>query len=215
MVLFIQAVQMGIVRNGNKAMEAAVGAFRKNGGVLRTSQALKLGIHPRTLYQLRDANRFAQISRGVYRLADLPEVTNPDLVAVATRVPEAIICLVSALSFHEITTEVPHEVYIALPPGSNKPRIDYPPLRDFRFSKETISVGVESHRIDSVTVKIFDPEKTVADCFKFRNKIGLDVALEALKLCRARRGFQLPKLLRYAKICRVERVMRPYLEALT
>ena len=91
-------------------METAVEAFRKNGGVLRTSRALRLGIHPRTLYQLRDANRIAQISRGVYRLADLPEVTNPDLVAVATRVPEAIICLVSALSFHEITTEVPHEV---------------------------------------------------------------------------------------------------------
>jgi predicted transcriptional regulator of viral defense system len=206
---------MRIVKNGNKAMETAVEAFRKNGGVLRTSQAIRLGIHPRTLYQMRDANRIAQISRGVYRLADLPEVTNPDLVAVATRVPEAIICLVSALAFHEITTEVPHEVYIALPPGINKPRIDYPPLRDFRFSKETLSVGVEKQRVDSVTVKVFDPEKTVADCFKFRNKIGLDVALEALKLCRARRGFQLSKLIRYAKICRVERVMRPYLEALS
>ena len=206
---------MRIVRNGTKAMETAVDAFRKNRGVLRTSQALKLGIHPRTLYQLRDANHIAQISRGVYRLADLPEVTNPDLVAVATRVPEAVICLVSALAFHEITTEVPHEVYIALPPGNNKPRIDYPPLRDFRFSKETLSVGVEKHQIDSVTVKVFDSEKTVADCFKFRNKIGLDVALEALKLCRARRGFQLSKLLRYAKLCRVERVMRPYLEALS
>ena len=201
--------------NGNKVMETAVEAFRKNGGVLRTSQAIKLGIHPRTLYQMRDANRIAQISRGVYRLADLPEITNPDLVAVATRVPEAIICLVSALAFHEITTEVPHEVYIALPSGINKPKIDYPPLRDFRFSKETLSVGVERHRVDSVTVNVFDPEKTVADCFKFRNKIGLDVALEALKLCRARRGFQLGKLVRYAKLCRVERVMRPYLEALS
>ena len=195
--------------------QQALRAFRKNGGVLRTSDAIKLGIHPRTLYELRDTDRLTQISRGVYRLADLPETTNPDFVMVATRIPESVVCLISALAFHELTTEIPHEVYIALAPGVRQPRLSYPPLRVFRFSDKTLSAGIEKHVIDGVTVKIFDPEKTVADCFKFRYKIGIDVAIEALKLCRARKGFQFSKLLRYARLCRVERIIRPYLEALS
>ena len=116
--------------------------------------------------------------------------------------------------FHEVTTEIPHEVSIALPRAVKKPRLDYPPLRVFRFSGEALTEGIEEHMIDGVTVKIHGPEKSVVDCFKFRNKIGLDVALEALKLCRERRGSTPRKLLHYARICRVERVMRPYLEAL-
>ena len=207
--------KMDFVNNVDPISDQAMRAFRKNGGVLRTSQAIKLGIHPRTLYDLRDTHRVTQISRGVYRLSDLPETTNPDFVLVATRIPESVVCLVSALAFHELTTEIPHEVYIALPPGVRQPRLSYPPLRVFRFSDKTLSAGIEKHVIDGVRVSVYDPEKTVADCFKFRHKIGLDVALEALKLCRARKGFQLSKLLRYARLCRVERIMRPYLEALS
>ena len=175
---------------------------------------MSLGIHPRTLYKLYRTNRLIQISRGLYRLADLPEFANLDLVTTATKIPDAIICLISALAFHEITTEVPHEVYLALPRGSDKPRLDYPPLRVFRFSDATISAGVETHTMDGVKVHIFEPEKTVADCFKFRHKIGLDVAIEALKLYLARKDSQPSKLLHYARLCRVERVMRPYIEAL-
>lgn len=193
----------------------ALKLFRKNGGVLRTSQAIKLGIHPRTFYDLRDKNLIEQISRGVYRLKDLPAITNPDLVLVATRIPESVICLISALAFHEITTEIPHEVYIALPPARKRPRVTYPPVRVFLFSNITLSAGVELHVIDGVQVRVFDPEKTVADCFKFRHKIGLDVAIEALKRCRARRGFRLDKLIEYSRLCRVSRIMRPYLEALS
>lgn len=188
--------------------------FRKHGGMLRTSQALGLGIHPRTLYEMYRANRLIQISRGLYRLADLPQVANLDLVIVTAKIPEAVICLISALAFHEITTEIPHEVYVALPRGSEKPRMGYPPLRVFRFSDATISAGVKMHILDGVKVHIFGPEKTVVDCFKFRHKIGLDVAIEALKLCLARKGSQPSKLLHYARLCRVERIMRPYLEAL-
>jgi len=195
--------------------EIALKLFREHCGVLRTSQAIKLGIHSRTLYELRDTNRIEQISRGVYRLADLPEITNPDLMLVATRVPESIICLVSALAFHEITTEIPHEVYIALPRDTKRPRLSYPPTRVFRFSKRTFSTGVETHKVDGLLVRVFDPEKTVADCFKFRHKIGLDVAVEALKLCRARKRFRLDKLIEYSRVCRVSRIIRPYLEALS
>ncbi len=198
-------------QNGLKSAESL---FRKHGGMLRASEAIALGIHPRTLYRLRDENRLVTVSRGLYRLADLPELSDPDLVSVATRIPQAVICLISALAFHEITTEIPHEVSIALPRTVNRPRLDYPPLRVFWFSGESLTEGIEEHKIDGVKVRIYGPEKTVADCFKFRNRIGLDVAIEALKLCRERRGSTPRKLLHYARICRVERVMRPYLEAL-
>jgi len=187
--------------------------FRRSGGILRTSEALALGIHPRTLYRLRDSGRVVRVSRGVFRLADLPELAEPDLVVVASRVPQAIVCLVSALSFHGITTEIPHEVYIALPRRVKRPRLDYPPLRTFWFSGRALAEGIETHEIDGVRVKIYGPEKTVADCFKFRHKVGLSVAIEALRLCRERKKSSPRTLLHYARICRVERIMLPYLEA--
>jgi predicted transcriptional regulator of viral defense system len=202
------------MENQRNGLETAETLFRKHGGMLRASEALALGIHARTLYRLRDENRLVTVSRGLYRLADLPELSDPDLVSVATRIPQAVICLISALAFHEITTEIPHEVSIALPRTVKRPRLDYPPLRVFWVSGEALTEGIEEHKIDGVKVRIYGPEKTVADCFKFRNRIGLDVAIEALKLCRERRGSTPRKLLHYARICRVERIMRPYLEAL-
>jgi predicted transcriptional regulator of viral defense system len=202
---------MGNQQDGIKNAEAL---FRKHGGMLRTSEATALGIHPRTLYRLRDENRLVTVSRGLYRLADLPELSDPDLVSVAARIPQAVICLISALAIHEITTEIPHEVSIALPRTVKRPRLDHPPLRIFWFSGDALTEGIEEHKIDGVKVRVYGPEKTVADCFKFRNKIGLDVAIEALKLCRERKGSTPRKLFHYARICRVERVMRPYLEAL-
>ena len=189
-------------------------AFRRRGGMLRTSQALKLGIHPRTLYKMRDSNRIVQLGRGLYRLADATESEHLDLISVAMRVPDGVICLISALAFHEITTEVPHEVYLAIRHGKERPRLDYPPLRIFRFSDETISAGVEKHKMEGVTLRVFSPAKTVADCFKFRHKIGVDVAVEALRMCLARGKAKPVQILHYARLCRVERVIRPYLEAL-
>lgn len=193
----------------------AKAVFRHHRGVLRTSQALRLGIHPRTLYRLRDSGRLVAVTRGVYRLADLPEPSHPDLLVVARRVPQAVICLISALSFHGLTTQVPHEIQIALPRRTRYPRLDHPPLRVFLMTGAAYTGGIETHSIEGIPLRIYGPAKTVVDCFKFRNKIGIDVAVEALRLARERKHVTPRALLQYARLCRVERVMRPYLEALT
>ncbi len=187
--------------------------FRSCGGLLRMSEAIERGITRYMLYSLRDRGVIEQVSRGVYRLVELPPISNPDLVMVGLRFPSAVICLVSALTYHEITTQVPHIVSIAVPRESRLPSLDYPPLLVHRFSDRAYRTGIEEHQIDGISVKIYSPEKTLADCFKFRNKIGMDVVLEALKLYKTRKKFNLGALLNYAKTCRVEKVMRPYLEA--
>lgn len=200
--------------SGLDATHTALAAFRRHGGTLSTAAALRYGIHPQTLYALRDAGRLEQISRGLYRLADLAPLSDPDLVVVALRVPRAVVCLISALALHELTTQIPSWVYVALPRGAAKPALDHPPLRIFWFSGDAYSAGVEVRRVDDTEVRLYNPAKTIADCFKYRNKIGLDVALEALRLYRKRRDFNVDALLQYARICRVARVMRPYVEAL-
>lgn len=188
--------------------------FRKHGGQLRMSEAMKHGITRYMLYSLRDKGIIERVSRGIYRLAELPPISNPDLVTVGLRFPNAVICLVSALAWHDITTQVPHVVSVAVPRNARMPSLDYPPIQAHKFSNEAYKSGIEEHLIDGVPVKIYAPEKTLADCFKFRNKIGMDVVLEALKLYRTRKKFDLGNLLKYARICRVEKVMRPYLEAI-
>ena len=188
--------------------------FRACGGQLRMSEAIERGISRYMLYLLRDKGVIEQVSRGVYRLVELPPLSNPDLVTVGMRLPNAVVCLVSALAFHAITTQVPHRVSVAVPRESRRPTLDYPPLAVHRFSNPAYRAGIEEHRIDGVAVKIYSPEKTLADCFKFRNKIGMDVVLEALKLYQARRRFDIEALLEYAKICRVAKVMYPYLESI-
>ena len=149
----------------------------------------------------------------MYRLAERPPLGNPDLVTVAKRVPNGVICLISALAFHDLTTQIPHEVHLALPRGAEEPRLDFPPIRAFRFTGKSFTEGIETHRLDGVPVRIYSPEKTLADCFKFRNKIGLDTVIEALRFYREQRSVKVDELLRFAAICRVTKVMRPYLEA--
>ena len=188
--------------------------FRRHGGVLRMSEALYTGIHRRMLYSMLEAGVIEQLSRGLYRLADLPPLGNPDLVSVSLKIPNGVICLISALAYHEITTQVPHEVYVALERGTEAPRLNHPPLRVFWFSEESFTVGIEKHKIDGVPVRIYSPEKTIADCFKYRNKIGLDIAIEALKLYRERKRFKRDDLVKFSQVCRVGKIMRPYLEAL-
>ena len=178
------------------------------------SEAIGHGMTRYMLYALRDRGVIEPVSRGVYRLAGLPQMSNPDLVTVSLRYPNAVICLVSALAYHHITTQIPHEVTVAVPRGSRAPSLDYPPVRAYRYAREAYEPGIETHRIDGVPVKVYSPEKTLADCFKFRNRIGMDMVIEALKLHRERNGFDLHALLDCARACRVERVMRPYLEAL-
>ena len=187
--------------------------LRRRTGLLRTGEILRLGIHPRVLYALRDAGVLERHGRGLYRRAKAATSANPDLSVVAARVPKGVICLISALAFHEMTTQVPHEVYLALPRGARRPKLAHPPVRVFRFSDEALSEGIEFHTMDGVPVRVYCPEKTLADSFKFRQKIGLDVALEALKLYRQHKRLDVKALLRFARICRVEAVMRPYLES--
>ncbi len=188
--------------------------FKKHGGMLRTSRAVALGVHPRVLYGLRDAGRLEEVSRGLYRLADLPGLSNPSLTAVAVRIPNGVLCLISALAFHEVTTQIPHEVYVAVSRGTKRPRLEYPPIRLIRLSPPIYSLGIETHRIDNVDVRVYSVSKTVVDCFRFRNRVGLDVALEALRECWRARRCTTDELWRMAKICRVQNVMRPYLEAI-
>ena len=163
---------------------------------------------------MRDAESLEVVSRGVYRLAGSDPLGNPDLVAVATRVRGGVISLISALAFHEITTQIPHEVHVALLRGAEEPRLDHPPIKTCRFTGQAFSAGVETHELDGVSVRIYRLEKTLADCFKFRNKIGLDTAVEAVRFYRERRSVKVDDLMRYAAICRVEKVIRPYLEAI-
>ena len=193
----------------------ALKLIKKQGGIIRTSEALKAGIHPRTFYSLRDQGYLETVSRGVYRLADLPSISNPDFILVASRVPQSVISLISALFFHELTTQIPHEVYIALKEGTKAPRLDFPPLSVHRFSKSSFEAGITIHQIDDVPVRIYNQEKTLVDCFKFRNKLGMDVVLEAVKMYKTQNAkINIPELVKYARICRVKNIMQPYLESI-
>ncbi|MBU0697865.1 MAG: type IV toxin-antitoxin system AbiEi family antitoxin domain-containing protein [Pseudomonadota bacterium] len=201
-------------RNRGSRFDRAVGVFKKHGGILRTAQALRAGIHPGTLYTMRDSGALEVVSRGVYRLANGPPLGNPDIVTVATRVPGGVICLISALAFYELTTQIPHAVHVALPRGAEEPRLDHPPIKTYRFTGEAFTEGVEAHELDGVSVRIYSPEKTLADCFKFRNQVGLDTVMEAVRFYRERRSIKVDDLMRYAGICRVKKIIRPYLEAI-
>jgi predicted transcriptional regulator of viral defense system len=187
--------------------------FTEHGGMLRTSKAIRLGVHPRILYALRDAGEIELVGRGIYRLSTAPPLSSPDLVPIAIRIPRAVICLISALAHHGLTTQIPHVIDIALPSHANVPKVDVP-LRVFWYAEPSFRVGVEVVAIDDVSVRIYSAEKTIADCFKYRNKIGLDVAIEALRAYRERT--QKPDraaLIKFAQINRVQKIMRPYLEA--
>ena len=197
----------------SETIQQATAIFRQHDGILRTSEALELGVHPRTLYAMRDSGVLDRLARGLYRLADLPPLSNPDLVTVALKVPDGVICLVSALAFHDLTTEIPHAVDVAVQKGSRRPRLEHPPLRVFWFSGPAWHEGVETYHLDEIPVRITNPAKSVADIFKFRRKLGLDIALEALKRYRESERFDVSELLHYARVCRVQTVIKPYLEA--
>lgn len=177
------------------------------------SEAIRAGISRRTLYELRDNGIIEQISRGLYRLSSQPALSSPDIVTVTLRAPQSVICLISALSFHEITTQIPLAVDIAINHGATIPRINYPPTHIHRLKAPCYSAGIVEHEIDGVRVKIYNVEKTLADCFKFRKQLGMEVVLEALKFYRARKPLKVHELIEYSRICRVEKIIRPYLEA--
>jgi predicted transcriptional regulator of viral defense system len=201
-------------KSEQNTFEKARRIFRNRGGMLKTGEALSAGIHPRTLYEMHRSGILEQLTRGLYRLAELPPLGNPDLVSVSLKIPNGVICLISALAYHEITTQVPHEIYVALERGTEPPRMSHPPIRIFWFSGQAYTLAIQTHKIDGVPVRIYSPEKTIADCFKYRNKIGLDTAIRALKLYREKNHLKVDDLIKFGRVCRVEKVIRPYLEAL-
>jgi len=186
--------------------------FIKHNGVLRTSTAIKLGIHPKTLYTMHKQGYIELLARGLYKLTEHKEFVNTDLITVAKKIPGGVVCLISALSFHEITTQIPHAIDIAIPLKSCKPKLDYPPIRVYWYSEKSFKAGIEKIKIDEIEIRIYSVEKTLADCFKYRNKIGLDVAMEALKLAFQRKKVDINKLLSYAKLNRCEKIIKPYVE---
>jgi predicted transcriptional regulator of viral defense system len=186
---------------------------RGRGFVTRREVALA-GVHTQALSRLVRAGALERVARGRYRLPDAPITENHGLALVAAAVPTAVICLVSALAFHGVGTQLPHEVWIAIDRRARRPAVEWPRLRVHRFGGEALSAGVEVHRLEGQPVKIYGVAKTVADVFKYRNKVGLDVALEALREAWRARRFTMDEIHRYARLCRVERVMRPYLDAL-
>jgi predicted transcriptional regulator of viral defense system len=196
------------------ASAAAERLFSSHGGTMRTTEALRAGIHPRTLYALRDAGTLAELTRGVYRLTRMPRLAEPDLVAVAKRAPQAVLCLASALAFHRLTTLIPHAIDIAVARSARRPRLSGLPIRVHRFSGRSFTAGVEPASLDGVAVRVYCPEKSIADAFKLRRQLGEDVALEALLAYLRRRSALPQRVLEFARICRVEHIVRPYLMAL-
>lgn len=178
------------------------------------SEALALGVHRRELYLLRDRGALEVVSRGLYRLVEAPAPSFQDFVPVAKKIPNGVICLISALAFHEITTQIPHFVYVALPSHAHKSAISYPPMRYFWYNEKLLTTGVEEYPFDGCTFKIFDVEKTLVDCVKFRNKIGMDVVIEALKIYWQTKKTDLNKLFEYANLFRVEKILKPIMEAI-
>ena len=187
-------------------------ALLKTHGPMRGVELRDAGIHPETLARMLKDQTLTRVTRGLYQLADA-EVTAPhNLAEVAKLVPKGVICLVSALQFHEITLQMPGRVWLAIGSRARKPRFDYPPTRVVRFGPRALSLGVQTHTVDGVSVPIFDPAKTVVDCFRFRQHVGLDVALEGLHNV-VRSGKARPaQIVDYARDIRIWSVLRPYLE---
>ena len=187
----------------------------RNQGLIRPRDLAPLGIPRVALTRAVRRGELERIGRGLYGLPGRPVSAHGVLAEVARRVPKGVVCLLSALRFHGLTTQAPFEVWLAIDNKAIAPKLDYPPLRIVRFSGAALTEGVEEQVVDGVTVRVTGVAKTVADCFKYRNKIGLDVALEALREAWREKRMTSEDLWRYAKVCRVANVMRPYMESLT
>jgi predicted transcriptional regulator of viral defense system len=183
--------------------------------VIRPGDLERLAVPRNYLGRLVRAGKLERVGRGLYSSADRPPSENRTLLEVCRKVPQAVVCLSSALRFHELTTENPFEVWIALKPGAWSPRIEYPPIRVVRVSGEALTFGVAEHLVEGAKIKVYSPAKTVADCFKFRSKIGTELAIQALRECFREKRATMDELWAAAKVCRVANVMRPYMESLS
>jgi predicted transcriptional regulator of viral defense system len=184
-------------------------------GLIRPRDLVEHGLPSVALTRLVRQGLLNRVGRGLYALPERSSSEHGSLAEIAHKYPQAIVCLLSALRIHELTTQSPFEVWLAIPNKSRAPKIDYPPLRIVRFTGASLTDGIENHKIDGVTVRVTNVARTVTDCFKFRNKIGLDVAMEALQEAWREKRVTMDELWHYAGICRVTNVMRPYMEGLS
>jgi predicted transcriptional regulator of viral defense system len=187
--------------------------FKKH-GVLRRSEAIKLGVPEYVIYEMTKSGGLIKEARGLYRLAESEPLSNPDLAQASLLVPKGVVFLISALYFHRLTTQIPQWVYLALPRGAKPPKVEYPPIKAFIRSAKQYSAGVEEHILDGVKVRVYSREKTVADCFKYHKQIGKEIALEALKDYMAGASRDVSGLMECARINRVEKFILPYVETL-
>jgi predicted transcriptional regulator of viral defense system len=183
-------------------------------GLVRPAELEARGVSRAQLYRLVQKGLVERQSRGLYMASKHPYTAEHALAQVAKRIPAGVICLLTALRFHQLTTQSPAEVWIAIPEKARKPRLDYPRLRVARFSGAALTEGIETHQVEGVLIRVFSAAKTVADCFKYRNKVGIDVAVEALRDFSRRYRGGATDLAHFARICRVARVMQPYLDAI-
>lgn len=202
-----------IAKQVNPSTEKKVLDFVRKGGILRPQDLQKKGLPSDYLWRLHKQGKLEKVGRGLYAVQRAALSEHQTVVQAALRVPHGVVCLLSALRFHDFTAQSTFEIWMAIDVKARGPKEDIIPLRIVRFSGKALTAGVETHTIEGATVKVYNPAKTVADCFKYRNKIGLDVAIEALRNCWRKRLATSDELWRYAKVCRVARVMRPYLES--
>lgn len=203
---------MHMVKHKSKADQILI--LARKSGIISTREVASLGIHHEYLRRLCAEGKLVRRGRGYYMLPGADVTIHHGLVQANKAVPKGVICLLSALRFHEIGTQVPHEVWIAIDRRAARPRSIRPRMRIMRFSGKALTEGVDEHTIEGVPVRIYNPAKTVADCFKYRNKIGMDVALEALREVIRSRKCTVDEIWRYAQICRVTEAIRPYMEAM-
>jgi predicted transcriptional regulator of viral defense system len=201
--------------NGMKTSHQTILDLAAQRGLIRPRDLNALGLPSVALTRLVRQGLLTRVGRGLYANTDRSVSAHGTLAEVACKHPQIIVCLLSALRVHDLTTQSPFEVWIAIPNKARATKMDYPPLRIVRFSDSALTDGVEDHPIDGVTVRVTNIARTVADCFKFRNKIGLDVAIEALQEAWRAKRITMDELWRYAKLCRVANVMRPYMESLS
>lgn len=184
-------------------------------GVLRARELAEHGISTAYLNQLADEGVIERLARGIYASADYEATEHFDLVIVQKRVPDGVFCLLTALQFHDLTTQLPSDVYLAIERGQRAPELEWPPINVFHISESQFDAGIEEHELQSgPTLRVYSPARTVADCFKFRNRIGLDVAIEALHDCWNQKKATVDGIMKYAEVCRVKNVLRPYLQAI-
>jgi len=197
-----------------KSNEQIIIDLAKKLGTIRIKDLLARGIHPEFARRLVSKEILNRSGRGLYTLANSEITEYHDFALVGKRLPKGVVCLTSAIRFHGIGTQLPRKIWLALDRGSAQPRLSYPPISVVRLSGRSFSEGIDEHTIEGVVVRIYNPAKTVADCFKFRNRIGLEAAIEAVRECLNERKATSDEIYYYAKICRVWNIMKPYLEAL-